>query len=46
MKRNESGNSDSDKEGVFEELPQRDSTHVNNVNEKRQNINLQNNVQR
>ena len=45
MKRNESGNSDSDKEGV-EELPQRDSTHVNNVNEKRQNINLQNNVQR
>ena len=43
---NESGDSDSDEEGVHEGLSQSDSTHIDNVNEARQDINLQNNGQR
>lgn len=43
---NEAGDSESDEEGVHEELSQSDSTQMDNVNEERQDINLQNNVQR
>lgn len=34
---------DSDEEGVHEGLSQSDSTHMDNVDEARQDINLQNN---
>ena len=37
---------DSDEEGVHEGLSQSDSTHMDNVDEARQDINLQNSGQR
>lgn len=43
---NESGDYDSDEEGIHEGLSQSDSTHMDNVNKERHDINLQNNVQR
>ena len=42
----ESGDSDNDEERILEEFPKEDSAHMDKINEKRKDKNLQDNVQR
>lgn len=43
---NESDDSDNDEERIFEEIPKKDSTHIDKINEERKDKNLQYNVQK